>query len=205
MGCLLWVFWKKMTMSYKNCIIWSLIHTLIPELVESWYSLSNAATHFELLIVSLQHVSLVTLAGAVDTSATAEKETHVIRRRGNVVVLVRKMAGVSAVCWVSKNLVLSLLVWLILYNGVSLLYNERVGGYIGFTPSIRLSVRPALCVCSVAPRVLVGSTSYLYILSNNIRKCAACKVSCKISIFGNFFKFVTFTLSSFDLGSDVNH
>ena len=75
------------------------------------------------------------------------------------------------------------------------------GGYIG---SVRPSrVRPASHVRSVAPKVLVGSISYLYIVSSNFRRCVVYKGSCKISIFGNFFKFVT--LSCFDLGSDVNH
>ena len=59
-------------------------------------------------------------------------------------------------------------------------------------PSVCPSVRPASRVCSVAPRVLVGSTSYLYILSSNFRRCVTCKVSCKIiklellAIFKNF-------------------
>ena len=52
-----------------------------------------------------------------------------------------------------------------------------------------------LSVRSVTPTVLVGSISYLYILSSNLRRCVAC-------IFGNFLKFVTLTLSCFDLGSD---
>ena len=86
-------------------------------------------------------------------------------------------------------------------------------GYIGFTPSVRLSVRPsrvrpATCVRSVASTVLVGSISYLCILSSNFRWCVACKVSCKnfkIWSFGNFLNFVTLTLCCFDLGSDVNH
>ena len=52
--------------------------------------------------------------------------------------------------------------------------------------------------CSVVPTVLVGSISYLYMLSSNFRRCVACKVSCKIWIFGNFLKFVT--LFCFDLG-----
>ena len=60
----------------------------------------------------------------------------------------------------------------------------------GILVSLCLSVRPASRVRSVAPTVLVGSISYLYILSSN---------------FGNFLKFVTLTLSCFDLGSDVNH
>ena len=50
--------------------------------------------------------------------------------------------------------------------------------------SVCLSVRPASRVRSVAPTVLVGSISYLYILSSNFRRCVACKVSCKISKFG---------------------
>ena len=50
--------------------------------------------------------------------------------------------------------------------------------------SPKTSVRPASCVRSVAPTVLVGSISYLlYILSSNFRRCVACKVSCKISKF----------------------
>ena len=76
---------------------------------------------------------------------------------------------------------------------VLLLYpsnNEVVLGYIGFTlsvcPSVRRpvcpSVHPASHVRSVAPTVLDGSISYLYILSSNFR-CVACKVSCKISKF----------------------
>ena len=52
---------------------------------------------------------------------------------------------------------------------------EVVGGYIGFTPSVRPSVcpsvHPASRVRSVAPTVLVGSISYLYILSSNFRRC----------------------------------
>ena len=66
-------------------------------------------------------------------------------------------------------------------------------GYIGFTPSVcpsfRPSVRPAYRVRSVAPTVLVGPISYLYILSSNFRMCVACKVSYSISKFelrGNF-------------------
>ena len=67
--------------------------------------------------------------------------------------------------------------------------------------------RPASCVCSVAPKVLVGSISYLCILLSNFRRCVACKISCKIIKFeflAIFLKFVTLTLSCFDLGSDVN-
>ena len=84
-------------------------------------------------------------------------------------------------------------------------YTTKLLGYIGFTPSARLSVRvgPA----SRIHTVLVGFISYLYILSSNFRKCVACKVSCKISKFefGNILNFVSLTLSRFDLGSAVNH
>ena len=83
-----------------------------------------------------------------------------------------------------------------------------VRGYIGFTPSVRPSVLPAYVahhVRSVAPTVLVRSISYSYVLPSNFRRCVTCQVACKISIFGNFFKFVTFTLSCFDLGFDMNH
>ena len=58
--------------------------------------------------------------------------------------------------------------------------------------SIRPSVRPASRVCSVAPTVLVGSISNLYILSSNFRMCVVCNVSCQILIvefFANFYNF----------------
>ena len=48
---------------------------------------------------------------------------------------------------------------------------------------VRPSVRPAFRVRSVAPRVLVGSISCVYISSSNIRRCVVCKVSCKNSKF----------------------
>ena len=50
------------------------------------------------------------------------------------------------------------------------------GGGVYWFPSIR----PASRVCSVAPTVLVGSISYIYILSSNFRRCDACKGCCKI-------------------------
>ena len=51
-------------------------------------------------------------------------------------------------------------------------------------PSVRPSrVRPASYVRSVAPTVLVGSISYLYMLPIIFRRCAACKISCKIAKF----------------------
>ena len=52
--------------------------------------------------------------------------------------------------------------------------------YIGFTP-FRPPVRATSHVRSVVPRILVGSISYLCILSSNIRGCVVCKVSCKIT------------------------
>ena len=59
--------------------------------------------------------------------------------------------------------------------------------------SVRPSVRPASRVRSVAPTVLVGSISYLYILSSNFRRCVACLLqNCKICIFGNLFKICNF-------------
>ena len=84
-------------------------------------------------------------------------------------------------------------------------HNEVVKVLVSLCPSVCQSVRPAFRVRSVAPTVLVRSFSYFYILSSNFRRIVACKVCCKIWIFGNFLKFVTLTLSSFDLGSDVNH
>ena len=97
-------------------------------------------------------------------------------------------------------------------------------GYIGFTPSVwhtcasalsgwsslsspiqtcimlwvcsywETSIRPASRVRSVAPTVLVGSISYLYILSSNFRRCVMCKVSCKISKFKFFAIFLNLWL-----------
>ena len=75
-------------------------------------------------------------------------------------------------------------------------------------PSVRPSVRPTFRVCSVAPRVLVGSISYLYILSSKIRRCVVCTyifANLKIGFLAIFLRFVILTLSSFDLWSDVNH
>ena len=68
--------------------------------------------------------------------------------------------------------------------------------YIGFTPSVcpsvRPVVRPASRVRSVAPTVLVGSISYLYILSSNFRRCVTCKF--QNLNFWQFFKICNFVL-----------
>ena len=92
------------------------------------------------------------------------------------------------------------------------------GGYTGITLSVCPSVHPSVCpsvrlsVCgqnrvpSVSSRILMGSISYLHILSSNFRRCVACNARftiLKIWDFGDFFKFVTLTLSSFDLGSNM--
>ena len=70
-------------------------------------------------------------------------------------------------------------------------------------PSVCPFVRPASSVRSVAPTVLVGSISYLYILSSNFKRCVACKVSCKIAKFvylAFFLKICNFDFVSFWLG-----
>ena len=54
---------------------------------------------------------------------------------------------------------------------------------IKFSKDVRPSVCLASRVRSVALTVLVGSISYLHILSSNFRRCVACKVSCKIPKF----------------------
>ena len=61
---------------------------------------------------------------------------------------------------------------------------KLLGGiWVSLRPSVRPSVRPASRVRSVTSTVLVGSISYLYILSSNFRRCVAYKVSSKISKF----------------------
>ena len=65
----------------------------------------------------------------------------------------------------------------------SLLYPRTTKLLGGILVSHCPSILPASCVSSVAPIGLVGSISYLYILSSNFRRCVACKVSCKISKF----------------------
>ena len=72
-------------------------------------------------------------------------------------------------------------------------------GSIGFTPFARPSSR----VRSVAPTVLVGSISCLYILSSNFRRCVLCKGSCKNSDvkFLAFFLICNFDFVLFWLGN----
>ena len=76
------------------------------------------------------------------------------------------------------------------------------GGYTGITLSICPSVDRI-----VSPLYLqqysLDPFSYLHILSSNFRRCVACNARFKIWNFGKFFKFVTLTLSSFDLGSNM--
>ena len=78
---------------------------------------------------------------------------------------------------------------------------------------VRPSVRPSVCgqyrFRSVTSTILTGSISYSHILLSNFRRCVACNVffflqNSKIWFSGNFCKFVTLTLSCFDLGSDTD-
>ena len=76
------------------------------------------------------------------------------------------------------------------------------GVYTGIASSVCGQNR----VRSVPSTILIGSISYLLILSSNLRRCVACSTHyqiLKIWNFNDFFKFVTLTLSSFDLGSNM--
>ena len=68
------------------------------------------------------------------------------------------------------------------------------GGYTGFTSYVRLSVGLSICgqnhVCSVASTIPARSISYLHILSNNFRRCVACKVCFKIQKFAILVNFL---------------
>ena len=90
-----------------------------------------------------------------------------------------------------------------------LLYPRTTKLLGGILVSLRPSVRPSRIPCPLCNTYSSGWIfSYSHILSSNFRRCDLGKVSCKISIFEFltfFFKFVTLTLSCFDLGSDVNH
>ena len=84
-------------------------------------------------------------------------------------------------------------------------FNEVERGVYWFH-LVLLSICPQNRVCSVSSTILIGSISYLHILSSNFRRCVACNVCFKIWKFwnfGEFLKFVTLTLSSFDLGSNM--
>ena len=77
------------------------------------------------------------------------------------------------------------------YNHTSCTTMLLGGILVSLRPSVHLSVPPASRVCSVAPTVLAGSISYLYILLSNFRRCVMCKVSSKISK----FKFLAMSLN----------
>ena len=81
-------------------------------------------------------------------------------------------------------------------SSYTLRFNEVERGVYWFR-LVRLSVCGQNHVRSVSSTILIGSISYLHFLSSNFRRCVACKVC------SNFFKFVTLTLSSFDLGSNM--
>ena len=91
--------------------------------------------------------------------------------------------------------------WDLLYPS----HNELVRGVYWFHSvrlSICLSIRPTSRVCSVALTVLVGSISYLYILSSNFRRCVACKFVAKFLNLNcwQFFKICNFDFVLFWLG-----
>ena len=72
-------------------------------------------------------------------------------------------------------------------------FNEVDGGYTGITLSVCPSVRLSVCgqnrVRSVSSTILIGSISYLHILSSNFRRCVACNARFKIKkieILANF-------------------
>ena len=87
--------------------------------------------------------------------------------------------------------------------------NEVEGGYaVSPCPSVHLFAYGQNRIRSVSSTILTRSISYLHILSSNFRRCVMYKVFFfkikKIGSFGKFFKFVTLSLSCFDLGSNVN-
>ena len=88
-----------------------------------------------------------------------------------------------------------------LLGGILVSLRPSICPFVG--TSVRPSrVRPTSGVRSVASTVLVGSISYLYILSSNFRRCVGCKVSCKISKFEvlAIFKICNFDFVLFWLG-----
>ena len=86
------------------------------------------------------------------------------------------------------------------------LHNEVVGGYIGFTPSVRPSVpHPVSALCRLQ---FWMDPFHIYISSQATSEgVSRLKLLAKFQNlnFWQFKKKLTLTLSSFDLGSGVNH
>ena len=78
------------------------------------------------------------------------------------------------------------------------------GGYTGFTSSVCPSVCGQNHVCSVSSTILAGSISYLHILSNNFKRCVACKGYCKIPKF-EFWLCLVMTWDLIWINSMGNH
>ena len=75
--------------------------------------------------------------------------------------------------------------------------------FLNLNLNVRLSICPSVDRIMSALYLQQYSSDpfhILYILSSNFRRCVACNVCFKIWNFGKFFKFVTLTLSSSDLG-----
>ena len=92
-------------------------------------------------------------------------------------------------------------------NNQSSLYTMKLLGgiLVSLHPSLRPSVCLASCVPSVAPTVLAGSIHIFTSCQATSEGVSRVMFLAKFWIFGNFLKFVTLTLSCFDLESDVNH
>ena len=109
---------------------------------------------------------------------------------------------------------INVIIWFFM-NGASFMFQLLRGDFQVKTYTLFISmcilknkcfnhyVRPAFCVRSVAPTVLVGSISFLYILSSNLKQYAECELQAKFQNlnFGNFLKLVTMTclVSTWDL------
>ena len=90
------------------------------------------------------------------------------------------------------------LIWYIFIPHAQRSWGGGVYWFQSVRPSVCPSVRPASRVSSVAPKVLVGSSAYSYILSGNFRRCVACEVFLQnftIWIFWQFF-FLIFNFDS---------
>ena len=110
--------------------------------------------------------------------------------------------GVTKPHWVNKKIcVRYVMKILLLYPRTT----KLLGGYTGFTPSVRpsvrLSVRPSRIPCPLCSTCSFGWIHFIFThLIKQLQK--VCRVwsflqNFKICIFGNFFKFVTLTLSCF--------